>query len=297
MSTLLLTLLILSAGVAFAWYRIKTRGIETFMEESRRFIALQNSKDVMAFKATKRFILLLWGRSSEQARHLYDQYQEKEKERMANREREEKERAAYLTKAKEFFGEPKAGSVTNGYLRNIAPEVERLVSGLTPEQKRLLGELTPEDKKHFQGMCRHHGYPDGDLEYAFVEALEEVDFRRYRRLKPDDPRRADRYRYELSIAFDTAGWKSRLEAAGCARSAFVNSLHRSQEIHARAQARARQTQRNREEHWVNRNASPNTPQWLKDLNVGVWNIALYYALGGIAGVVLLILFIISVNMG
>ncbi len=51
------------------------------------------------------------------------------------------------------------------------------------------------------------------------------------------------------------------------------------------------------EHWINRNASPNTPQWLKDLNVGVWNILLYYALGSIAVVVLLILFIISLNMG
>jgi len=51
------------------------------------------------------------------------------------------------------------------------------------------------------------------------------------------------------------------------------------------------------EHWINRNTNQNTPQWLKDANKAVWDIALYYALGSIAVVVLLILFIISVNVG
>ncbi len=97
MTTLLLTLLIIIAGAALAWYRIKTRGVVAFVDETRRFIALQNSKDVMTFKATKRFLLFLWDRSSEQARRLYDQYRQKEKERMANREQEEKDGSTHRT--------------------------------------------------------------------------------------------------------------------------------------------------------------------------------------------------------
>ncbi len=82
MTVLLLTLLIIIAGAAFAWYRIKTRGVATVLEETRRFIALQNSKDVMAFKATmrlvvkatKRLLSILDRVGDEQAQRLHERY-------------------------------------------------------------------------------------------------------------------------------------------------------------------------------------------------------------------------------
>ncbi len=276
MTTLLLTLLIIIAGAAFAWYRIKTRGVATVLEETRQFIARQNSKDVTAFKGTKRLLPILGRMGDKQARRLHERYHEWYRKQ----EEESKERAAYLANAKEFFGEPKAGSVTNGYLRNIAPEVERLVSGLTPEQKRLLGELTPEDKKDFQRMCRLHGYPDGDLEYAFVLALEEVDYRRNGRRKPErvtypdgtvhvvDAHRAGRYRYDLSEAFDTAGWKARLKASGRARSAVTNSLRRSERT--RAAAQAKQTRRES----VTSSGTASSGSWLN--SPWVWLLGAYW---------------------
>jgi hypothetical protein len=257
MATLLLGLLIITTGGVFAWYRIRTRGLEAFIEETRRFIALQKRKDMMTFMAAKRFFIILGRRGNEQGRRLYVQHQEREKERIARYQQEEKERAARLAYAKELFGEPKAGSVSRQYLIEIGSEVERLVSGFTPEQRRLLGELSPEDKKEFQRACRLHGYPDGDLEYAFVKALEEVDYRR-----------KSRNGYELSEAFDTIGWKSRLEVSGRARSALVNSLRRSEQIQAEAQAR--QTQRGS----ARSTAGSSSSSWLS--SPWVWLLGAYW---------------------
>ncbi len=93
--TLILGLLTIITGSAFAWYRIKTRGLATVLEDIWRFVAIQNSKDVAAYNATKRLLIILWGRSSGRTQQLYDQYQQKEKERTANWEREEKERATH----------------------------------------------------------------------------------------------------------------------------------------------------------------------------------------------------------
>ncbi len=108
MTTLLLTVLIITAGAAFAWYRIKTRGVAIVLDETRRFIALQNTKDVMAFKVIKRYLLILWvqlsgllAKLSRQAQQLHSQYQQKEKERVAKWQQDEKVRAAQWQREKE----------------------------------------------------------------------------------------------------------------------------------------------------------------------------------------------------
>lgn len=49
--------------------------------------------------------------------------------------------------------------------------------------------------------------------------------------------------------------------------------------------------------WINRNAGPNIPQWLKAANKAVWDGVLIYGLGSKAIVVLLILFLIAINTG
>ncbi len=75
---------------------------------------------------------------------------------------------------------------------------------------------------------------------------------------------------------------------------------RDRATQASQQVTARQTPRERRRaqrgDWINRNAGPNTPQWLKDANKAVWDGVLIYGVGSIAVVVLLILFIIGLNM-
>lgn len=98
------------------------------------------------------------------------------------------------------------------------------------------------DERRRVRTCRWGVYQYGDLEYAFIKAIEQVDsIRSYQRnnpdrtvlgMSPDDEPSKDK----LSEAFDTVNWKARLEASGRVRSAMERSIHRTR------QARVRQTQ-------------------------------------------------------
>jgi hypothetical protein len=93
------------AGAGFTWYRIKTRGVATFLEETRQSIAIQNSKDVMTFKATKRLLLILWNRSSQQGQQLYDRHRQKQKKKAAKYQQEAEERT--INKPPGFYKDDK----------------------------------------------------------------------------------------------------------------------------------------------------------------------------------------------
>lgn len=57
--TTIVVLLATMAGSVFAGYRIKTRGLATVLEDVRRFVAIQNSKDMVAYRTTRRAVLRL----------------------------------------------------------------------------------------------------------------------------------------------------------------------------------------------------------------------------------------------
>lgn len=151
MESILLILLIMTVGVVFAWHRIKTRGLATVLEEGRRFIATQNSKDVAAYRDTRRTVTRLWDKIVNYGEKLDERHQQR-------------------------------GRSTQG--------TQQVREGQAPRERKRA-------------------------------------------------QRGD---------------------------------------------------------WINRNASPNTPQWLKDANKAVWDGVLIYGVGSMAVVVLLILFIIGLNM-
>lgn len=87
MELALVILLALTVGGIFAWHRIKVSGLATVLEDIRRFIANQNSKDVGAYKASKTLVLRRRDKLEEWGQRLQEQHEKRDEARPTRQKR------------------------------------------------------------------------------------------------------------------------------------------------------------------------------------------------------------------
>ncbi len=89
----------MTIGAVFAWHRIKTRGLATVLEDVRRFISNQNSKDVVAYKSSKRLVSRHWDKLDEWGQRLQEQHEKKQEAKPVSQKRNHSQRHGRATGA------------------------------------------------------------------------------------------------------------------------------------------------------------------------------------------------------